>query len=545
MRELTLAGALDASADRFGERPAAIQPTQAGTRVLSYGALRDQSRRAAGALAARGVGRGDVVGVWLANCLEYLVIEHAVASLGAAVLGINTRYGPHDVAHLLRTGRPVGVVVPGRLLERDFSPRLRDAVAGAASEPVPWVSVVGPSDAALDAFDVGAGAWAFGPAVDAGEPVAATGRPSDVVNYFTTSGSTGRPKLAGHDQRAVVRHAANVAAALDLRPGDVVLGVLPLSGVFGFNPAMAALSRAGAVLLTPVFDAAATLDDMARFGVTHALGGDDLFGRLMDAWEANPVALPAFRRGGIADFEGRSRRIAEWAERELSARISGLYGSSELFAVTAIWPESLAIDARLRAGGLVVSDEIEVRAVDAETGAPCAPGEVGELQFRGYNVLTEYRGNPEAAQEAFTPDGWFRSSDLGSLTAEPGGFVYLCRSDDALRLRGFLVEPAEIEAFLMSHPQVDTAKVVGVRDERGAQRAVAYATLRPAATIDAQDLTDHCRGGLAAFKVPSAITVIPEFPVTTSPNGTKIRTVELRRWAEAQLRGEQPGERIP
>jgi fatty-acyl-CoA synthase len=262
----------------------------------------------------------------------------------------------------------------------------------------------------------------------------------------------------------------------------------------------------------------------------------------MDAWKANPIALAAFRRGGVADFEGRARSVVEWAERELAARISGLYGSSELFALTAIWPDSPAIDIRVRAGGLVVSDGIEVRAADPETGAPCAPGEVGELQFRGYNVLTDYRGNPEAAQQSFTPDGWFRSKDLGSLTAEPGAFVYVCRSDDALRLRGFLVDPAEIEAFLMSHPQVHTAKVVAVRDDRGTQRAVAYATSRTAGAVDADELADHCRRGLAAFKVPSAINVIPEFPVTTSPNGTKIRTAELRRWAEAQIRGPQPSE---
>lgn len=520
----TLTPLLDAVAERDPDALAALERTATGTRTLTYAELRDRGRLAAGALAERGVAREDVVAVWLPNRVEQLVLEYAAAALGAAIVGVSTRYGPHDLAHVLRTARPAGVVAPGRFLGLDLAERLR--VATAAAGVAPWVLVVGEPAA------FGAAAEAFDAALAAASPRAPAGRPDDVLNYFTTSGSTSQPKLAGHDQRAVTRHARNVARALDLRPGDVFLGALPLSGVFGFNPALAALAAGATTLLEPVFDPDAALADMARFGVTHAIGGDDLLGRIMDAWERAPVALPAFRRGGVADFQGRARAVAAWAQREHGAAISGLYGSSELFALTAIWPPGLPLDDRVRPGGRVVSDAIEVRVADPETGAPCAPGEIGELQFRGYVVLTGYRG---ASGPALAPGGWLRSSDLGSLTGRPGELVYACRAGDALRLRGFLVEPAEIEAYLMSHPQVHTAKVVGVRDAEGAERAVAYATLRPPATATAPDLVAHCRRGLAAFKVPSAIRVIDEFPTTMGPNGAKIRTAELRRRAQAQL----------
>src|SRR5205085_10678694 len=132
------------------------------------------------------------------------------------------------------------------------------------------------------------------------------GEPADPVNYFTTSGSTGMPKLAGHDQGSVATHCGNVAAVLQMRPGDRFLAALPLSGVFGFNPAMAMLSVGGACLLQPVFRPEVVLSDMEAHGVTHAIGGDDMFGRLMDAWTAADArarpALSRFRRGGIADF---------------------------------------------------------------------------------------------------------------------------------------------------------------------------------------------------------------------------------------------------
>jgi acyl-CoA synthetase (AMP-forming)/AMP-acid ligase II len=525
----TLAGMLDAVADRSPDAPALIERADGAVRTLTYSELRTAARDLAAQLAARNIGRGSVVGVWLPNWVEAITIEFALASLGAANLGINTRYGVHELAHLVRTGRPAGLVLPRAFHGLDFTGRLAQALADVGPDiEHPWTAFVG------------GGAWAFPeePASDAPHPP--TGAPTDMVNYFTTSGSTGAPKLAGHDQAAVVTHARNAAAAFAMAPGDTVLCALPLSGVFGFNPAMAMLSVGGTCLLEPMFDADAVLADMAAANVTHAIGGDDLLGRLKDAWDANPRPLPAFRRGGIADFVGRSAEVVAWAQRDLDADIGGVYGSSELFALTAVRPAGIADPSdRARGGGRLVSAGIEVRVADPADGRTLPAEEVGELQFRGYNVLTGYLRNPEAAERAFTPDGWFRSGDLGYLEAGGGDtFAYTCRAGDALRLRGFLVEPAEIEQFLMTHPAVDVAKVVGVQAGDGeGDVAVAYVTLREAAEVAEGELLAFCRARLARFKLPEAITIIDTFPVTTGTNGTKIRTAELRAWAAAQLGG--------
>lgn len=534
----TLAAMLDDVAARTPDAPALVERSGGRTRALTYRELQDASVRTAAELAALGTRRDDVVGVWLPNQLEAVVVELALASLGAANMGINTRYGAHELGHLLATGRPVGLVVPGDFLGLDFAGRLRDAIATAtAAAPdlaPPWVTVAGDRAAGLGDLDVGGGVWRLGEGGDLA-PAVRTGQPGDLLNYFTTSGSTGVPKLAGHDQVSVVEHARNIATVLEMGPGDVVLGVLPLSGVFGFNPAMAMLSAGGSCLLMPAFHADAAVADMAAFGVTHVIGGDDMFSRLMHAWEKSRVPLPAFRRGGASDYSGSAATVMEWAERELGATVSGLYGSSELYALTAIWPADLPLEERQIGGGVPISKAIVVRVVDPESGAARDPTEVGELQFRGYNVLREYLGNEQATREAFTADGWFRSGDLGFLTGDGSAFVYVCRAGDALRLRGFLVEPAEIEHFLMSHPVVDVAKVVGVRPGGKAEQAVAYVTLREGETADSEQLLAYCRSELAGFKVPSIVNVIPELPVTTGPNGTKIRAAELRRWAERQL----------
>ena len=539
-RAATLVDLLRETIELYPDDAAAVERSQGSVvSTLSFSQLGEAVDEAAALLARHGVRHGDVVACWLPNWTESLVLEYALAHLGAATLGVNTRYGVHELVHILSCGRPVGVIAPARFLTLDFAGRLASAMAvigeSCSDLSPPWVATVRGTPAEAPGLDAGGGTWAFAPVADA--PPRVAGEPQDIVNYFTTSGSTGVPKLAGHSQSAVVAHARNTAAALELRRGDLVLGVLPLSGVFGFNPVMGSLAAGGGVVLEPVFDADAALAGIDELGITHVVGGDDLFGRLMDAWTQNRRELAALRRGGIADFAGRSREVAEWAERELGASVSGVYGSSELFALTAIWPAELPLAARSRGGGRTVSAETEVRVADPQTGRLCAPGVVGELQFRGYNVLEDYLGDAAARRRAFTPDGWLRSGDLGALEDDRRCFVYVCRAGDALRLRGFLVEPAEIEQFLATHPAVDVAKVVGARGRAGADMAVAYVTPRAGHQLDGDELLAFARDRLAPFKVPSRINVISAFPVVTGPNGTKIRTSELRRWAADEIVG--------
>jgi acyl-CoA synthetase (AMP-forming)/AMP-acid ligase II len=543
----TVAGMLAAIVERTPDAAAVIERDGDQVRALTFAELAAAVSHTAATLSERGLKRGDVVGVWLPNWTESLVWEFALAAVGAANLGINTRYSVHELGHLLQRGRPVGLVVPARFLELDFAGRLHAAVSETPpGGTVPWVAAVRATGENSEELDAGGGVWSTAPlelAARGDESFEPAGRPDDIVNCFTTSGSTGMPKLAGHDQRGVATHCRNVGAAFDMRSGDCFLGVLPLSGVFGFNPAMAMIASGGTLLLEPVFEAGAVVADMERFGVTHAVGGDDMLGRVMDAWTDAPSALERFRRGGIADFAGRAAAVVEWAERDLDARISGVYGSSELFSLTAVWPASDSLEQRIRGGGAVVSADIAVRTVDPESGEPCAPGAIGELQFRGYNVVQEYLGDPAASATAFTDDGWFRSGDLGSLAGRPGEFVYVCRAGDALRLRGFLVEPAEIEQFLQSHAEVALAKVVGVSAEGGADVAVGYVQLVEGASLDSGALLAWSRERLAPFKVPSYLNIIDEFPVTTGTNGTKIRTAELRRLAAEQVGSHPKGGR--
>lgn len=499
--------------------------------TVSRGELWRRTLRLRTELRQSGIGRGDCVAVWLPNWSDALCWQFASASLGAHVVGVNTRYNVDEVAHVLQRCRPRIVAIAHDFHGLDLAGVLKRAVR-AAGGPAPAVAVVsGPHKQAIADpadYDVGTGSWVpdSGGAVD--EPPRAGEFADELGVAFTTSGSTGHPKLAAHSQRAVAFHAAADADAIGIGPGDVMLCALPLSGTFGFSTAMATLAAGAVCLLEPVFDGGAVLADMARFSVTHVVGGDDMIVRLAEAWHGNGGELATWRWLGIAGFLGKAADLAEWARAAFGTVTTGVYGSSEVFALTAMWPADVPAPKRWSAGGHLVSRRIEVRVCDPATGEPVAGR--GELQFRGPNVVDAYLGDPDAARRAFTTDGWFRSGDLGEVHPD-GSMSYLCRMGDVLRLRGFLVEPAEIEHRLAAHDAVGTAKVVGVDDEAGRTNAIAFVVLRPGHEAGPEELRAWCADTLAKYKVPAAVHILDEMPTTSGTNGTKIRAATLREWA--------------
>jgi acyl-CoA synthetase (AMP-forming)/AMP-acid ligase II len=488
-------------------------------------------------LAGRGTAPGDCIGVWLPNWSDSLVWQFAAVSLGAHVIGINTRYNVEEVAHLLQRAQPKVVAIAHDFVKLDLRARLFKAFALCGGHAPSVAVIAGPhaapvGAAALREYDLGQGAWTPRGAA-AGAATDFLDRPESLAVAFTTSGSTGEPKLAGHTSNAVARHAIAASAAGNWKAGDVTLCALPLTGVFAFVPAMATIASGGTCLLEPSFNAAVIAQNMERFGVTHVIGADDIVSQIAEQLKQQQTSLPRWRRLLLADFHGRSVELAEWAERQFGLAATGVYGSSELFALAAVWPESVPAPQRWRGGGALASPAMEVRCADPETGRPSTAGESGELQFRGYNVVDAYLGAPTLRAEQFTADGWFRTGDLGVLRGD-GAFEFVCRAGDSLRLKGFLVEPAEIESRIAAHAAVDLTKVVGLQLPDGATEAVAFVVLKPGASATGDELKNWCSAGLARHKVPRNVHIVLEMPTTSGVNGTKIKAAELRAWA-AQL----------
>jgi acyl-CoA synthetase (AMP-forming)/AMP-acid ligase II len=184
--------------------------------------------------------------------------------------------------------------------------------------------------------------------------------------------------------------------------------------------------------------------------------------------------------------------------------------------------------------GIKPVPRLEVRVVDPDTGVPCPPGREGELQFRGECVTRGDYKKPEETAAAFTPDGWFRTGDLALRDAD-GHTFFKGRLRETLRISHHMVAPGEIEAFLMSHPAVEQAFVVGVPDADTNEVPVAYVILRPDARLAEEELRAFCRGRIASYKIPRAVRFVADVPRTPGPHGDKIQRSKLRDQALTEL----------
>lgn len=508
-----------------------------GAQRIAYGELRQRAETLARSLAIMGVRRGGSIAVWLLNGPEWVVVEFAAARLGAMVVALNPRYRSHELERILALAGPQALL---------YTPRIADAEAilqevlgngalsadgGVRSERFPGLRqlvVCGGHSAPGVAYR------RLEEGISASGPVPPRGEPGDVVNLFFTSGTTSAPKAATHTQAAILRHAHNVNAAFGTTVDDRLLIALPLCGVFGFTALMSGLAAGATCVLQPVFDAAAAAECIARERITVFHAADSMYKRILELPGLDALRLASLREGGIANFTGQPRQLLDELERRAGVRLYQVYGSSEAFALMSCWRPEDPLELRSLGGGRPVSEDIEVRACDPETGAELAPEQPGELQIRGYNVTGGYLRNPEATAAAFTPDGWFRTGDLGYRRSD-GSFVYLSRLKDSLRVRGFLVDPVEIEEYLSGHPAVIMAQVVGVDVPGKGERPVAFVKLRPGAPAP-DELIVYCRKALSAFKVPALVVPLDEFPVAQGPNGEKVQKVKLRKMAAEMLR---------
>jgi fatty-acyl-CoA synthase len=505
-------------------------------RPVTYGELDDEARRLAAGLAALGVQRGDRVALWLPNVPAWLACLFACARLGAIAVSVNTRFKASEVGDIVgRSGCRTLVFWPG-FRRIDFAGILGGCDPGAL-EGLTQVVAYTEDDPVPDPMP-GRNVVAYRSLLDAGPLEEERGVEDDGCVIFTTSGTTRAPKFVLHDQRTVIRHGYDVVRDFGWDdPATRVLATAPLCGVFGFANAMAALAGGRPLAMYPTFDAAESASAIRRLAITHANATDEMIALMLDA-VSEPHPFPSAKWFGYAAFSPAHADLpARAAERGLN--VVGLYGSSEIEALFARQPEDAPTEERWLAGGRPVAPEAQVRACDPESGAILPDGTAGELQFVAPSRMIGYYGDEDATRAARTPDGFFRSGDLGYTTGD-GRFVFLARMGDALRLGGFLVSPAEIEAVLAEHPGVAAAQVVGARTAAGL-KPVAFVIQAEGAALDAVALIAHCAARMAKFKVPVRVQAIDAFPVTPGANATKIQKHKLREMAEALLDGKPIG----
>lgn len=503
----------------------------AGDQRVSWAKLEDLSRRAAQGLAELGVGPGDRVALWLPNVPAWLALYFACCRLGAIAVAVNTRFRAVEVADIVaRSGAKVLACAPG-FRRIDFFGILADIPADALGA-LSGVVIVGEEPVLVPPAIERLERVTFDDLIERRAMDVIHGGSDSGCNIFTTSGTTKAPKFVLHRQGAIAAHCLRVARGFKIAaPG---LGWLPLCGVFGFNAAIATLAAGQPFVLMEAFDPEEAADLIDRHNPDLLFGFDDLYERLLATRDAE-IPFPSVRWGGYANFNPALADLPQRADRR-GLKLVGLYGMSEVQALFSARPVDAEIEARALGGGQPVSPLGGARARDPETGEILPPGQPGELELIGPSMMVGYFGNQEATDAAFTEDRYLRTGDLGTAEAD-GSFTYLSRMGDALRLGGFLVNPLEIESYLMGHPMVGDVQVVAAAGRDGV-RAVAFVVPAQGGGFDEQAVIAHARAGLANYKAPTRVFAVDAFPTTPSANGPKIQRHRLRQMAEELLRGD-------
>jgi fatty-acyl-CoA synthase len=500
---------------------------------MSYRQLHDAAWRAARAMYAMGVRRGDFVGVLFPNDDKWVTLFYAAALIGAVTVPANTRFKSSELAFCLKQADVKALFLTDRFLKIDFVSFLREAEPAVdhklPGEALPLLRhiVVSGEDvprAALEWSDF----LALADKVSQSEIEAAANevRSDDLLLIQFTSGTTAYPKgvMLTHDN--MLRNAWAAGTRIGVRADDRYFNCRPFFHVAGSTLSLLVSLVFGACLVTlPTFEAGAALAILERERCTITSGNDTLFQMLMSHEAFDPKRL-TLRGGWAAAGPETMRKIID----VLGARdICAAYGLSEAS------PNVVISDYRdppeLRIGGRAKPhDGVEVRIADPQTNQPLPPETQGEIQVRGWNVMRGYYNNPEANAKVFTPDGWLRTGDLGRLGSD-GRLSMAGRLKDVFRVGGENVAPAEVEETLLRHPAVATAQVIGVPDARLGEVPAAFVTLKAGATADEGALIEWMKARCANFRVPRYLRIVERFDDIGMTASGKVQKVKLREHA--------------
>ena len=472
-------------------------------RKFTAGDVIDHVKRLAGGLREAGHVPQKPVALMAPNSPEYCIIFHAIAWAGGTITTLNPTYTAHEIRHQLRdSGAGLLITVPATL-----------AVAKEALKELPEVQicVIGSADDD-DSGDCQSLAELYGTAQEQQYPVDLD-RHSVALPY--SSGTTGLPKGVCLSHRSLSMNIDQTAKGAEFQAGETAAAFLPFFHIYGMTVLMNMHLACGGVLVTmPRFD----LEVFLRICQDH---------RARRMWIVPPVALALAKHPLVDDYDlsaleqvfsgaapmGNALSDAV-ASRFDCAMLQG-YGMTELAPVSHITPLSTP---RSGASGLAVPNT-RCRIVSPETGADLPPGEEGELWIKGPQVMIGYLNNEQATKDTLTADGWLKTGDMAIIDAD--GYMFVVdRLKELIKYKGFQVAPAELEATLVAHPQIQDAAVIGQHDEEAGEIPVAFVVCQDPAPSQ-EDIQAYVGSQLSHYKQLHRVTFVETIP--KSPSGKILR----------------------
>jgi fatty-acyl-CoA synthase len=511
----TIDANLGRAVSEFGDREAVVDV--ASGRRLTYTQFDAAVDGVARGLLARSIEKGDRVGIWAPNCLEWSLVQYATARIGAILVNINPAYRTHELEYVLGQAG-VGTLVSAVEFKtsnyramidevRPGLPGLRDVVY--IADPTWDALLADGTDVPPDRVSERSAQLSF----------------DDPINIQYTSGTTGFPKGATLSHHNILNNGYFVGEGMSYTEADRICVPVPFYHCFGMVMGNLAATSHGACVVIPApgFDPAATMQAVQDEHCTSLYGVPTMFIAELGLPDFASYDLTSLRTGCMAGspcpVEVMKRVITDMHMEQVTI----CYGMTETSPVSTQTRKDDSLDRRTSTVGRV-HPHVEVKVVDPDTDLPVPTGTPGEFCTRGYSVMLGYWNEPEKTADVLR-QGWMHTGDLATMDEE-GYLNIVGRIKDMVIRGGENIYPREIEEFLYTHPDIVDAQVIGVPDERYGEELMAWVRLRDGAEpLSAEALREFCAGKLAHYKIPRYVHVVDEFPMTVTG---KIRKVEMR-----------------
>jgi fatty-acyl-CoA synthase len=517
----TIGENLRRTVERFGDREALVVRSQ-GYRA-TYRELWTAVTEVARGLLAAGIERGERVGVWSPNRFEWVVLQYATARIGAILVNINPAYKSTELAYVLNQAGVSVLAMSKGFRHNDYVAML--AEVRDQSDLLRQTIVFETDWAAL----IASGASVSEEKLAARE---AELQFDDAINIQYTSGTTGFPKGATLSHHNVLNNAYFIAQTLSYTERDRVCVPVPFYHCFGMVIGNLACTSCGACVVVPgeAFDAQLTLEAVAAEKCTSLYGVPMMFIAELDHPQFSTFDLSSLRTGVMAGSSCPIETMKSVQSKMGMREVTICYGMTETSPVSTQSAVDDPLDKRVTTVGRV-HPHVEVKIVDPSTGAIVPRGASGELCTRGYSVMIGYWNDENATRAAIDAGGWMHTGDLATMDGE--GYVNIVgRIKDMIVRGGEKIYPREVEDFLMTHPAISEAYVIGVPSVKYVEEVMAWVRPKAGMTVTDTELVAYCSGKIATYKIPRYWKVASEFPMTVTG---KIQKFKMREISIAEL----------
>jgi len=525
----------------FPEQEAIVSLPQ--QRRLTYQAFSDAIDELGRGLLGLGFKRGDRIGIWSTNNIEWLLVQMATARIGAVLVNINPAYRPRELAYALERSEIQGLFVIPRVRSSDYVGMLQDLIPELQENNTEMdckhlphlhrIVLYNPDDA-MHTETPAPGFTSWQEVIHAAETISQQELEAhtlqldrdDVINIQYTSGTTGFPKAVMLTHHNILNNAWFSAQAMHFTEKDRLVVPVPFYHCFGMVLANLLCFSVGACLVIGCehFDAGKILEAVAKEKCTAIHGVPTMFIAELEHEDFKQHDLSSLRTGIMAGApcppELMKRVIHDMHCKEI---LIG-YGETEASPLTHLTTRDDSFDRRINTVGHNLPHQ-EVKIVSIETGATVPLGEVGEICFRGYHVMHGYYGQPDKTAETINEAGWLFSGDLGTM--DENGYVKITGRRKEMIIRGGEnIYPREIEDFIFTHPKVAEVAVFGVPDEFYGEELVAWIELHSGEVATEDEIRNFCKDNIAHFKIPKYIRFVKEFPMTVTGKLQKFKMRE-------------------